>query len=40
VSTNPVDFARPRMPEIAFQPDFVDIVHRLRDEISAARARG
>jgi len=34
-----VDFARPRTPEDAFKPEFVDIVHRLRDEISAVRAK-
>jgi NitT/TauT family transport system ATP-binding protein len=39
ISTNPVDFARPRTPEDAFRPEFVDIVHRLRDEISVVRAK-
>ncbi|MBI1243666.1 MAG: ATP-binding cassette domain-containing protein [Alphaproteobacteria bacterium] len=39
LSTNEIGFARPRTPDVAFQPDFVDIVHHLRDEISAVRAR-
>ena len=38
-SINEVAFPRPRTPETAFMPQFVDIVHRLRDEISAVRAK-
>ena len=35
VATHDVPIARPRRTETAFQPDFIDIVHVLRRQISA-----
>ncbi|MCM0019840.1 MAG: ABC transporter ATP-binding protein, partial [Tagaea sp.] len=39
ISITDSEFARPRKLEDTFKPEFVDIVHKLRDEISAVRAQ-
>ena len=38
VSTTQVDLPRPRTLEDTFEPEFVDIVHELRDTIAQVRA--
>jgi NitT/TauT family transport system ATP-binding protein len=38
ISITESNFPRPRKLEDTFKPEFVDIVHKLRDEISAVRA--
>jgi len=37
VSTTRVPFARPRTLEDTFKPEFIEIVHHLRDQIAAVR---
>ena len=37
IAEHRVPFARPRRMEDTYAPEFVDLVHRLRDHISAAR---
>jgi NitT/TauT family transport system ATP-binding protein len=39
ISITDSPFARPRTLDDTFKPEFVDIVHKLRDEISAVRAQ-
>ena len=38
IETRGIDIARPRTLEGSFEPQFVDLVHALRDRIAAARA--
>jgi NitT/TauT family transport system ATP-binding protein len=37
VAEHPVPFPRPRRMQDTYEPGFVDLVHALRDHISAAR---
>lgn len=38
VETRDIDLPRPRTLEATFEPDFVEVVHHLRDQISKVRA--
>lgn len=40
VATHRIDLPRPRSLEMTFRPEFVEIVHHIRNEIAQARSEG
>jgi NitT/TauT family transport system ATP-binding protein len=40
IATHQVDLPRPRTIETTFDPHFIDIVHKIRNEIAQIRSEG